>query len=134
MSTQENKLVVRRYFEEMLNQGRLEVAHELFAADYGSGAAEHPELVGPQRAAHAAQALRRAFPDIHFTVEHLLAEGDEVAVYVSFSGTHQGSFMGLPATGKRATVHGAEQARLKDGRIVAAVWHLYDLFNSGLLA
>jgi steroid delta-isomerase-like uncharacterized protein len=130
MSTQENKMLIRRYFEEVLNQGKLEVVEELFAREYGSpeaGAAPH--VRGPERAHRAALTMRSGFPDIHFTIREMIAEEDRVVVYVTFSGTHRGTFLGIPATGKKVEVNGAEEARLAHGRIVEEVWHLYDMLG-----
>ena len=74
-------------------------------------------------------AFRRTFLDIHFTVDTLTAEGDDVVVHVTWRGTHQGEFLGLAPTGRVVQVAGAELARLRAGRIVAAVWHHMDTLS-----
>jgi steroid delta-isomerase-like uncharacterized protein len=131
MSTEQNKTIVRRYFEEVINEGRFEVADELFAPTFGgrgsmSGAHELHSLSGPENAKRTARAFRSAFPDIHFTVDELIAEGDRVVVHVTFRGTHQGDYMGIPATGKAVQVTGVELARLANGQISEAGWHYMD--------
>jgi predicted ester cyclase len=73
--------------------------------------------------------MRTAFPDIHFTVEDLIAEDDKVVVRVTFRGTHQGIFMGIAPTGRQVTGIGVELARLADGKIVEEGWHCYDLLH-----
>jgi len=62
--------------------------------------------------------FRGAFPDIHFTIEHIIAEGDDVAVHLKGTGTHNGPLMGLAPTGKHVTITGAAIHRLAGGRIV----------------
>jgi steroid delta-isomerase-like uncharacterized protein len=64
------------------------------------------------------QAFRAAFPDLHYTIDDMLAEGDKVVVHATVSGTHQGAFMGMPATGKSATWSEIHIARMNDGKVV----------------
>jgi predicted ester cyclase len=125
MSTEDNKNTVRRFFEEAGNLGRIEVLHELFTDDYGADAGHGP--VGPARALHGLQHVRAAFPDVQFTVDELIAEGDTVVVRVTHTGTHRGEYAGIPATGKRVTLSGVEAARMRGGRIAAMGWHVTDL-------
>jgi predicted ester cyclase len=128
-----NKAVVRSFFEQVFNQGRLDLIEELFAPDYtGAGFAGHGPS-GPASVRRAVMAYRWAFPDIHFTVNTLTAEGDDVVVHVTWRGAHQGDFMGFAPTGRVVEVSGAELARLRPApeasgspRIVAAVWHVFD--------
>ena len=126
MSTEQNKSVVRAFFEEVFNKGNLDRLDEIIAADYrGLGPAIHG-VTGPERAKHAVTSLRAAFPDIHFTVDDIVAEEDKVVVRVTFRGTHKGAYLGVAPTGRQITVSGAEMARLADGKIVEAVWHHHD--------
>ncbi len=69
---------------------------------------------------------RAAFPDIHVTIEDILAEGDKVAARLAFVGTHQGPFQGIEATGKRVQWSGIWMYRIADGRLVER-WHRYDM-------
>ncbi|HVO43876.1 MAG TPA: ester cyclase [Aggregatilineales bacterium] len=125
MTVEQNKAVVRRFFEEVFNQGKLAVADEIFAPWFsGRGLAGHGP--GPESAKRAVTHLRAGFPDIQFTVEDLIADGDSVVVRVTFRGTHQGEFMGIPATGKAIEVGGVEMARLSGGQIVEEAWHFMD--------
>ena len=62
--------------------------------------------------------MRSAFPDLHLTIEDMIAEGDKVAMRSSWNGTHQGEFMGIPATGRRVTVSQIDISRIADGRMV----------------
>lgn len=95
---------MRRFFEKVINQGNLALAVEIFAAEFaGDGLVSHGQT-GPERAREAVARFRAAFPDIHFTVKEMIAEGDNVVVRITFRGTHLGEFMGIPATGRQVTV------------------------------
>jgi steroid delta-isomerase-like uncharacterized protein len=72
--------------------------------------------------------LHRAFPDLHVTVEDLIAEGDKVVGRNSVTGTHQGEYMGLPPTGKSVTYNEIFIIRFVDGRI-AETWGVVDVFS-----
>jgi steroid delta-isomerase-like uncharacterized protein len=72
--------------------------------------------------------LRRAFPDLHITVEDLVGEGDKVVSRNSVTGTHQGEYMGVPATGKSVTYKEIFIFRFVDGRI-AETWGIVDVFS-----
>lgn len=116
---QRNRDTVRRVYEEVLNQGRLDRLGELVADDYVAadgrrGAAAFAELLGK---------LRAAFPDIHYTVEDLVAEGDRVAVRWTWEGTHQGPgpILPLAPTGKRVKNTGMAVYTLRDGKVARVV-------------
>ena len=86
MSSEENKAVVRRFVEEVFIQ------HD---------SSNIEELVSNESLRQIAQGTVQAFPDMEMTIEHLIAEGDVVAVRVSAAATHKGEFRGIPATGRR---------------------------------
>ena len=124
MSTEENKAVVRRYYEEVFNKGNVEAANESVAADL----VNHSSMPGPagiegikQRVA----VLHTAFPDLNFTFEEMIAEGDKVAACLTARGTHKGEFFGIPPTGKQIAVKALGIYRVVDGKIVE-VWGLRD--------
>ncbi|MFI5041936.1 MAG: ester cyclase [Acidimicrobiales bacterium] len=122
MPTATNKAIVRRYFEEVCDAGRLEIADELFTEDFGAPGG----IRGPEAAKRAARDLRDAFPDIRFEIDDLVAEGDRVVAKVTYSGTHRGSFFGIAPTGRRIRFTGVELAVLREGRIAAEAWHVID--------
>src|SRR5437764_1381191 len=62
--------------------------------------------------------LHNAFPDAHVTLDDVLAEGDKVVVRSTLSGTHQGTFMGIPATGRHVSITGIDIVRMRDGKMV----------------
>ena len=97
---QNNNNVVRGFVEEVLNQGNIEAAGRFFQEDMveqvplpGQG----PGLAGLKE---MLRGLRAAFPDMHWTVEEQIAEGDKVVTRFEWTGTHRDAFLGVPATGK----------------------------------
>ena len=106
MSLEENKAIVRRYIEEVLNGGHLEVIEELFTPDM------HEQVKS------IATIFRTGFPDMHETIDDLIAEADIVAARWTFQGTHQGEFDDLPATGKPITMTGMSFYHLSGGKIL----------------
>jgi predicted ester cyclase len=125
MSSEQNKAIVRRYFEEVYNQGRTALILELFTEDFTD--AEHPGHNGQWLAKHIVNYERSVLPDIQFTVEDLLAEGDDVIVRLTIRGTHRGAYRGVALTGRPVEITGVE--RLRDGKIAAVVWHIFDQFT-----
>jgi steroid delta-isomerase-like uncharacterized protein len=125
MSTEQNKAIVRRLLEEVINQGKLETADELVAPTYLLQGMPTPAPPGPESVKQGAAAWRRAFPNGHCTVDDILAEGDRVAYRWTIRGTHQGGFMGADGTGQQITVSGMTFFRIADGQIVEA-WTIPD--------
>lgn len=124
--TTANKKIVRRYFEEVLNTGDLEKIKKLIAPNYVSHYPAGYELGGgPEDVIQIVTSVRRAFPDVHFTVEDLIAEGEKVVCRWTFEGVQEGDFMGIPATGRKATVMGIAVYRVVNGQIAEA-WFTWD--------
>lgn len=113
----ENKRVARRYFEEVINQRNLNLADEVFAPDFVNHAADASQASGVEALKQFFAMLAAGFPDFQGIVEDLFTEDDRVAVRFTFLGTHEGEFMGIPATGKRVTMPGIDILRVTDGRI-----------------
>ena len=107
MSPDENKAAIHRWFEEGLNRG-LDVALAM-AGEY---------LGDVEAAARAMLAIYTAFPDSHYTIEDLVAEGDRVVVRWTSRGTHRGPFRGVAPTGRRVGVTGISIYRMAGGKIV----------------
>jgi len=99
MSVEANKMIVRRMFEEIFNQGNLALVDPWVAATFVNHAAP-AHMPGPESLKEHVVLLRTAFPDLHFTVEELIADEERVAARVTFSGTHRGVFRGFPPTDK----------------------------------
>jgi len=115
--SEENKAIVRRYIEAFNNQTP-GVIDEVVADDF----VDHhypPELPrGPEGPKLWWNALYGAFPDGREKIEDVGADGDKVVVRFTFSGTHQGEFAGIPATGKPFSISGISIARVADGKLV----------------
>jgi steroid delta-isomerase-like uncharacterized protein len=116
MSVETNTRAVRRLFEDGFNQGSKEIVAEVISPDYVDAAGAR----GPAAFGQVMAGLRNAFPDLHYTVEEVVAEGDRVAVRWHWAGTHQGAFRGIAATQRAVTNKGLAIFQLRDGRIVAA--------------
>ena len=104
MSTEENKACERRFVEEIINKGNMAVAPELVAEDFVELDPFPGQQQGREGLIDIIAMIRTAFPDLEWTIEEQVAEGDKVAVYFVWRGTHQGAFLGIPPTGKRVTV------------------------------
>ena len=86
------------------------------------------EATGAEALKQVFAMLLRAFPDLHVTVEDLIAEGDKVVARNSVTGTHQGEYMGLPPTGRTVTYNEIFIFRFADGRI-AETWGVVDVLS-----
>ena len=116
MSTEANKAMVLRGYEEGVNKGNVSVFDEYMAPDivFHIDGGEYnreafKQLVGM---------LRSGFPDFHASIDHFVAEGDKVVHGVTYTGTHKGSFMGLAPTGKSMKVSAFYVSRFAEGKQV----------------
>ena len=125
MSTEDNKALVRRVYEEVINKGNLNVADEALTSDYVYRSPGSPEFRGPDGFKQLITMYRTAFPDLHLDVDELIAEGDTVVSRWTGRGTHQGELMGIPPTGKHVTVTGVVISRFSGGK-AAEDWELID--------
>ena len=130
MLTETNKTVSRRFLEEVWNKGNLAVLNEIIAKDHvNSGPGTLPGLpTGPEGTKQLVTVYRNAFPDVHFTIDEQIAEGDKVVTRWTAHGTHQGELIGIPATGKSSTVTGINVDRVVNGKI-AESWGIFDQFG-----
>jgi steroid delta-isomerase-like uncharacterized protein len=130
MSTEENKAVSRRFLVEIFGEGKMAVADQIIAPDHvNSGPGTLPGLPpGPEGSKQLVMVYRNAFPDVHFTIDEQIAEGDKVATRWTAHGTHKGELAGIPATGKSSTVTGMGVDRIVNGKIVES-WGIFDQFG-----
>src|SRR5215208_1641951 len=118
MSAQENKIVSWRLQEEVFGQDKLALVDELLAPDYVSHAPGDPELSrGPEDIKEIVRAYHSAFPDLTYTVEKQVAEGDMVVTRWTARGTHRGELMGVAPSGKQIEVSGMSMDRISGGKI-----------------
>ena len=117
--SENNKAIVRRLFEELWNKGNLSVADQLFTPNYTHHDSSSPDFGhGPDSEKKRAALYRTAFPDLHLTIEDVIAEGETVMTRWSCRGTHKGDLNGIAPTGKHITISGVTVARVSNGKIV----------------
>lgn len=114
-----NELVIRRYFQELFNEGDLDLVDELLAPDYENHSPSPGLPPGREGVRVVVRALRTAFPDLAYTIEDLVVGESAVATRTTMRGTHRGELFGMPATGRAIEVAQMTIERLRDGRIVA---------------
>lgn len=115
MLIDENKDLVRRFMDEVWGQMNPETVDRFVAPDMIDHSGRGSGSDGVKR---AVRLFASAFPDWRTTIEDLIAEGDKVALRGVASGSHRGTFMGVPPTGKRVTVSGIHIMRIEGGKIV----------------
>jgi steroid delta-isomerase-like uncharacterized protein len=127
--TEDLKAKTLEGFERMFNQGDLDYVDEA----HDPGGTDHQEPLGTEFGPHLKEVItmmRVAFPDLHFEVHEIVAEGDIVATRSTMTGTHAGRFnlgplAALPPSGKRVEVPHMHFFRYKDGRVID-MWHVWD--------
>src|SRR4051812_32506922 len=127
--TTDHKAFVRRWFDEVWNQGRTEAIEEMFAADgiaHGFG----PDRKGPAAFKEIHAMYRQAFPNLRIVVDDTVVEGDSVAARWSATATHQGTLGDLARTDKAVSFGGMTFIRMKDGKMVEG-WNVFD--QSGMM-
>ena len=124
MSTEENKALVRRFYET-LNKQDVTALDRFGAADlvdHGLPPGVPPTLEGAKQFLGM---FFSAFPDLHIVSDDMIAEGDKVVAHVYFSGTHKGDFQGMPPTGKQVKVEAFDMVRISGGKLVEH-WGVFD--------
>ncbi|MCH8904826.1 MAG: ester cyclase [Bacteroidetes bacterium] len=123
-----NKVTIMRFYNEMVNGGRLEVSEALFADDFK---VDHPHenesLVGPEGVREIVSNIQNGFPDFHIQLTELIAEDMTVTAHFRASGSNIGEFLGLAPTRKRISVNCIAKFELGDGKIINAWIHCDDL-------
>ncbi len=130
MPVQSNEMLVRAFMERTFHQGDLSAVDEFNTPD----GIDHQEPTGTSFIAHLKQviiSLRTAFPDLHFEIHELLADGDLVAFRSTMTGTHSGTLslvpgQALPATGRKVAVPHMHFIRMVNGKTLD-LWHLWNL-------
>jgi steroid delta-isomerase-like uncharacterized protein len=125
MSTEDNKALAQRWLEEVWNKGDLRLIDELIAPNYVLHDPTRPGLRGRAGIKESIAMFRTAFPDLHFTIEDQVAEREKIVTRYTVQGTHLGTLMGIPATGKQGTITGIDIYRITDGQIEEA-WSNWD--------
>src|SRR5215472_18091019 len=117
------KQLIVRFVEELWNRRRLDVADAIFAKDcvthqLRSGVAADAVPRGPQPIKEHVAGWIASFPDLRFTIEQMLGEGDRVVMQLMMEGTHQGVWLGIPPSGKKMQIRMFTVHRMAQGKIV----------------
>jgi steroid delta-isomerase-like uncharacterized protein len=112
-----NSRIVRRFVEEVLNQGKIDLAGKFFWEDMVEQVPLPGQGPGLEGLKEVLRGLRGAFPDMHWSIEEQIAEGDKVLTRFEWTGTHRGVFLGVPATNRPVKVWGMVIDRLQNGKI-----------------
>ena len=129
--SEENKQLLRRWFEEVWNNGRADAIEEMFDENgIAHGLSDDPSkpIKGPREYRPFYAAFREAFPNMIIVVEDMVAEGDKVAARCSVRGRHEGDFMGRAATQAPVEITGIAIVRIENGKIVEA-WNNFDFMT-----
>jgi steroid delta-isomerase-like uncharacterized protein len=117
MSIEDNKATTRRIFEEVLNKGNLALVDEIVSSDNVFHTPTGP-VHGLEGYKQFVNMYLSAFPDLKFTIEDEIAEGDKVVTRYTSRGTHRADLQGIPPTGKQVTVTGIVIGRFANGKLV----------------
>ena len=118
MSADESKLLVRRYYEEVVNTGNVSQLAEFISPAYVEVHNNNRHPVGLAGAKEHVLGVRETYPDLHLTVEQQIAEGEWVVTRVTARGTHEGVWLGMRPTGQKVEMTAVNIDRVVDGRIV----------------
>jgi len=124
MSLEENKAIIRRYYEAA-NKHNVDLAAVLVAPDFVDYT---NKIEGLESLKQFGSMFIKGFPDLHWTIEDIVAEKDKVWVRTTITGTHKGEYRGVPPTGKKITIRAVDIWRIVDGKIVEA-WAVDDLLD-----
>jgi predicted ester cyclase len=116
--SEENKALMHRFYEEFVHPGNLNVAEEIIAPDCPLYFGSMFMGTGPEAFKQTRTMMYSGFPDLRWTIDEIIAEGETVAERLTGRGTHQGEFMDVPPTGSRVEIPNIAMARIREGKIV----------------
>jgi steroid delta-isomerase-like uncharacterized protein len=115
MTSDENKQLIQRFVEETINRKNLDAIDELVAGNFIEHVPFPGQGPGRDGLRHAIGTLLRAFPDMHWTLDEQVSEGEKVVSRFSWTGTQHGEFLGIPPSGRPVTVWGVVMDLVRDG-------------------
>lgn len=118
MSAEKNKTIVRRFYEEIVNTGKVDGIEDFISEEYAEVNNGEKHAVGIEGAKAHIRDVRQTYPDLHLSIQRQIAEGEWVATCITARGTHQGSWLGIKPTGKPVAFTGVNIDRVVGGRIV----------------
>jgi steroid delta-isomerase-like uncharacterized protein len=117
LSESENIATIQRFMEEVINQGRLDAANEIVESDFIELDPLPGQRQGREGLKEVIGMMRAAFPDIRWVTDETVAAGEKVVTRFTWTGTHRGDFLGIPATGRKVAVRGVVIDRLNAGKM-----------------
>lgn len=117
MTSEQNKKIARRAYE-IYSSDNLDALDEIFDRNFIDHHPQPGQGPGLKGVKQMFASLRKAFPDLQWIVEDMVAEGDKVVARINVTGTHRGMYKGLPATGKQASIPLINIFRIVDGKVV----------------
>lgn len=131
MQTEDLKKLNEHFYDEVFRRRHVDAIDELLTDDFVEHTPAPGQATDRQGAKEFIGQMLQAFPDIDFAIENQIAEGDTVAAVGTMTGTHQGEFLGVPATGRKVSVQVMDTGRVRSGRFYDH-WGLVDV--PGLMA
>jgi steroid delta-isomerase-like uncharacterized protein len=129
--SQEANIATAQKMGEAINSGKLEKFHEVFAPDVVDHDPAPDQAKGPEGFIGFFTQFRAAFPDLKIAVEHLVADDDNIAIAYTITGTQDGPFQGIPATGKKIKARGMQIAKFNSNALITERWGSSD--EAGIL-
>ncbi len=129
MTVEENKALMKRFYDEVLNQGNIDMVDEFVdeeIIDHNPTVMEQAE--GLEGILQGISHIREGFPDINFEIKEILGEEDKLGIVIRITGTHQGKFWGIEPTGKNIDTTIIDVMKFKDGKIYER-WGLFDVYQ-----
>ena len=123
--SEESKVLLRRFVRDVWNSGRLDLIDELVDSDYVSHIVHTPPIKNREELKRWVADVRSAFPDVRFTIQDLLVDDDKTILRRTSEASHQGEFLGVSGTGKKAVCRGITISRFVNGKI-AEEWGEWD--------
>ena len=120
--SKEANIATAKKMGEAINKGNLEEFNDVFAADVKDHDPAPDQGKGPQGFIGFFTQFRRAFPDLKIAVEHMVADEDNVAIAYTMTGTQEGAFQGIPATGKKVKARGMQIAKFNSDAKITERW------------
>lgn len=118
MNIEENKLIVRRFYEEVVNTGYIDKIEDLISPEYTEVSDGKRYTVGIGGAKAHIISVRETYPDLNISIERQIAEGEWVVTCITARGTHKGVWIGIKPTGKKVAFTGVNVDRIVEGKIV----------------
>jgi predicted ester cyclase len=118
MPSDENKLLVRRFYEEVVNTGNIDLIENFISPEYTEIHDGKRHVIGFEGAKAHILGVRQTYPDLHIMIERQIVEDEWVVTCITARGTHKGSWLGIKPTGKPVVFTGVNIDRVVDGRIV----------------